>query len=99
MVTDHTLLELDREKMMHTRTVWTFCVASTLAGALFAGPAFAKAEENNMSDAWITAKTKLALFTDPDVKRSDISIGTTDGAVVIRGKVHSDAGKQAAEDI
>jgi hypothetical protein len=36
MVTDHTLLELHREKMMHARTVWTFCGASTLAGALFA---------------------------------------------------------------
>lgn len=47
---------------MHTRTVLTFCMALAIAGALFTGPAFGKAEEKNMSDSWITAKTKIALF-------------------------------------
>ena len=84
---------------MHTRTVLAFCTASALAGALFAGSAFGKAEEKNMSDSWITAKIKIALFANPDVKSSDISVGTTDGFVVIRGKVDSHAAKQTAEAI
>jgi hyperosmotically inducible protein len=70
-----------------------------IGGALLTGSAFGRAEEKNMSDSWITAKTKIALFADSRVKGSDISVGTTDGAVVIRGKVDSDAAKQAAEAI
>jgi hypothetical protein len=42
----------------------TFCTASVLGGALIAGSVFAKAEEKTMSDSWITAKTKIAMFAD-----------------------------------
>ena len=52
-----------------------------------------------MSDSWITAKTKIALFADSRVKGSDINVATTDGAVILRGKVDTDAAKQAAEGI
>ncbi len=52
-----------------------------------------------MTDSWITAKTKIALFADSRVKGSDINVETTQGAVMIRGKVDSDAAKQAAETI
>ena len=84
---------------MHTRTVLTFCTAVVIGGALLTGSAFGRAEERNMSDSWITAKTKIALFADSRVKGSDINVATTDGAVTIRGKVDTDAAKQAAESI
>jgi hyperosmotically inducible periplasmic protein len=88
-----------KEKMMHTRTVLTFCTALVIGGTLITGSAFGRAEEKNMSDSWITAKTKIALFADSRVKGSEINVATTDGAVIIRGKVDSDAAKQAAEGI
>ena len=84
---------------MHTKMAVTFCTASVLGGALIAGSVFGKADEKNMSDSWITAKTKIALFADSRVKGSDISVATTDGAVTIRGKVDSDGAKQAAEGV
>ena len=84
---------------MPTRTVSTCCTALVIGGALLAGSAFGKAEEKSMSDSWITAKTKIALFADSRVKGSDISVATTDGKVIIRGKADTDAAKQAAEDI
>ena len=84
---------------MHTATVLTFCTALVIGGALLTGSAFGKAEEKNMSDSWITAKTKIALFADSRVKGSDISVATTDGAVILRGKVDTDTAKQAAEGI
>jgi hyperosmotically inducible protein len=85
---------------MNTRTVLTFCSALVIGGALLTGPAFAKADEKTpMTDSWITAKTKIALFADARVKGSEINVATTDGAVIIRGKVDSDAAKQAAEGI
>ena len=84
---------------MHTRTVLIFGMALVIGGALIAGSAFGKAEEKNMSDSWITAKTKIALFADSRVKGSDISVATTDGKVIIRGKADTEAAKLAAEDI
>ena len=84
---------------MHTATVLTFCTALVIGGALLTGSAFGKAEEKNMSDSWITAKTKIALFADSRVKGSDINVATTDGAVILRGKVDTDGAKQAAQDI
>ena len=84
---------------MHTNMIVTFCTASVLGGALIAGSVFARAEEKTMSDSWITAKTKIAMFADSRVKGSDISVATTDGAVTIRGKVDNDQAKQAAEGI
>src|SRR6187551_3696741 len=84
---------------MYTRTVPTLCTALVIGGVLLTGSAFGKAEEKNMSDSWITAKTKIALFADSRVKGSDISVATTDGKVIIRGKVDSDGAKQAAEGV
>ena len=84
---------------MRIRTVLTIGAALVIGAALIAGSAFGRAEEKSMSDSWITAKTKIALFADARVKGSDISVGTTNGAVIIRGKVDTDAAKQAAESI
>jgi hyperosmotically inducible protein len=74
-------------------------MALVIGGTLITGSAFGRAEEKNMSDSWITAKTKIALFADSRVKGSEINVATTDGVVMIRGKVDTEAAKQAAEGI
>jgi hyperosmotically inducible periplasmic protein len=87
---------------MQTRTVLTFCTALMIGGALLTGSANAlgKADEKTpVNDSWLTAKIKIALFADSRVKGSEINVVTTEGAVIIRGKVDSDASKQAAEAI
>jgi hyperosmotically inducible protein len=93
---------LVKEKMMNTRDVLTFCTALALGGALITGSAIAagKADEKiQMNDMYLTAKTKIALFADARVKGSEINVETSQGTVMIRGKVDSDAAKQAAEGI
>ncbi|MDP9132881.1 MAG: BON domain-containing protein [Nitrospirota bacterium] len=87
---------------MNTRNVLSFCTAMIFGGALVAGSVYAvnKADEKMpMTDAWITAKTKIALFADSRLKGSEINVETAQGAVMMRGKVDSDAAKQAAEGI
>lgn len=87
---------------MHTRHVLTLCTALVFGGALIAGSvhALGKADEKTpINDSWITAKTKIALFADSRVKGSEINVETSQGAMMIRGKVDSDAAKHAAEGI
>lgn len=87
---------------MNTRYVLTLCTALVIGGALIAGSANAvgKADDKTpINDSWITAKTKIALFADSRVKGSEINVETAQGSVMIRGKVDSDAAKQAAEGI
>jgi len=87
---------------MNTRYVLTLCTALLIGGALITGTANAlsKAEEKTpINDSWITAKSKIALFADSRVRGSDINVETNQGTVMIRGKVDSDAAKQAAEGI
>jgi len=87
---------------MNTRYVLTLCTALMIGGALLTGSANAlgKAEEKTpMTDTWLTAKTKIALFADARVKGSEITVETTQGAMMIRGKVDSEAAKTAAEGI
>jgi hyperosmotically inducible periplasmic protein len=91
-----------KENMMNTRTVLTLCTALVVGGALLAGSANAlgKSDEKTpINDSWLTAKTKIALFADARIKGSEIHVATTQGAVMIRGKVDSDTAKQAAEGI
>ena len=87
---------------MTTRSVLTLCTVLGLGGALLAGSALAagKADEKTpITDSWITAKTKIALFADSRVKGRHIDVETTKGEVMLRGKVDSDTAKRAAEDI
>ena len=51
-----------------------------------------------VSDSWITAKTKIALFADGRVKGRQINVETKKGMVMLRGKVDSDEAKNAAEE-
>jgi hyperosmotically inducible protein len=49
------------------------------------------------SDAWITAKTKLALLTAENVSGTAINVDTIDGRVTLHGKVRSAEEKAKAE--
>jgi osmotically-inducible protein OsmY len=48
-------------------------------------------------DAWITAKTKMALLTTEGVSGTGINVDTVDGTVTLHGKVGSAAEKTKAE--
>jgi hyperosmotically inducible periplasmic protein len=50
-------------------------------------------------DAWITSKTKIALFADSRVKGREVSVETMNGEVYLRGKVDSDEAKSAAAEV
>ena len=87
---------------MNTRYILTLCTALVIGGALITGSAYAvsKADEKTpINDSWLTSKTKIALFADPRIKGSEINVETSQGMVMIRGKVDSDEAKQAAEGI
>ena len=87
---------------MNTRYILTLGTALVIGGALITGSAFAlnKADEKTpITDSWLTAKTKIALFADARIKESEINVETSQGSMIIRGKVDSDAAKQAAEGI
>src|ERR1044071_5507256 len=91
-----------KEKTMNTRYILTLCTALVIGGALITGSAHAvsKADEKTpITDTWLTAKAKIALFADARVKGSEINVETSQGSVIIRGKVDSDEAKQAAEGI
>ncbi len=52
-----------------------------------------------MSDSWITLKTKLGLLADERVSSLDIHVTTQKGAITLSGKVNSEGARQAAEEI
>jgi hyperosmotically inducible protein len=87
---------------MNTRYVLALCTALVVGATLIMGPATAAdkvTEKTPINDTWITAKTKIALAADSRVKGRQIEVETTQGVVTLRGKVDSDAAKQAAHDI
>jgi osmotically-inducible protein OsmY len=87
---------------MNRRYVLTLCTALVIGGALITGSANARGmadEQTPIADSWLTAKSKIALFADARVKGRQIDVETTNGQVMLRGKVDSETAKQAAEDI
>jgi hyperosmotically inducible protein len=50
-------------------------------------------------DAWLTSKTKIALYGDERVSANEVKVETKNGAVTLRGKVATDAEKRAAEEV
>lgn len=54
---------------------------------------------DEVSDSWLTSKTKIALFADHRVEGLDVRVETTAGEVFLRGKVDSEEAKTAAGDI
>ncbi len=57
----------------------------------------AKRAGKELSDSWITLKTKLALLADEKVSSTDVHVTTKGGVITLRGKVATDEAKQAAE--
>jgi hyperosmotically inducible periplasmic protein len=55
--------------------------------------------KTGMSDSWLTAKTKIALYSDDRIKGGQVSVETVDGEVSLRGKVDSDDVKAAAASV
>ena len=55
--------------------------------------------KGNLSDSWLTAKTKIALLGDERVKSTQISVESNHGVVAMRGKVDSEEAKKAAAEI
>ncbi len=52
-----------------------------------------------ISDSWITMKTKIALLADERVSSRDVSVKTQKGVITLRGKVGSEQARQAADEI
>ncbi len=66
-----------------------------------AGPAAAETATGDvqLSDAWLTAKTKLALLADEDVSGSSINVDTSSAVVTLKGEVEDQAQKARAVQI
>ena len=50
-----------------------------------------------LSDSWITLKTKIALLADEKVSSTDVHVTTKAGVITLRGKVATEEARQAAE--
>jgi len=55
--------------------------------------------KTGITDSWVTAKTKIALYGDDRIKGGQVSVETVNGAVSLRGKVDSDDAKAAAASV
>ena len=51
-----------------------------------------------LSDSWITLKTKLNLFADERVSAKDVHVTTQQGVIVLTGKVGTEDARLAAEE-
>ena len=51
-----------------------------------------------LSDSWITLKTKLSLFADERVSAKDVHVTTRQGIIVLTGKVGTEESRLAAEE-
>ncbi len=52
---------------------------------------------DEVSDSWITTKTKSALVADKNTSAAKVHVTTKDGIVTLTGKVKTEEAKQAAE--
>lgn len=52
-----------------------------------------------VTDSWLTAKTKIALYADERIKGGQISVETVHRTVRLRGKVDSEEARTAAASI
>lgn len=63
------------------------------------GPGIANATPNQASDAWITAKAKLSLWTHSNIRSNAVKIDTCEGTVTMYGTVDSGSQKKEANDL
>ena len=83
---------------MKTYLFIAFAAAMIIGATLFTVPPVF-AEDQPVTDSWITAKTKIALASDNRVKGTQVSVTTENGTVMLRGKVDTDEAKKAAEEV
>ena len=87
---------------MNTRTVLAVCATLMIGGVILTalGSGLGNADEKTpFNDAWLTAKTKIALFSDARVRGREINVESAQGLVIIHGNVDSDKAKQAVEGL
>ena len=87
---------------MTARTTFILCAILVSGGTYLSGSAGAldNTEERMLvHDVWLTAKTKIALFTDARVRGREINVESAQGVVILRGKVDSGEVKQVVEAI
>ena len=87
---------------MNIRTVLTVCATLVIGGVILTGlgSGLGNADEKTpFNDAWLTAKTKIALFSDARVRGREINVESAQGLVMIHGNVDSDEAKKAVEDL
>lgn len=58
----------------------------------------AQSASKELSDSWITLKTKLGLFADERVSAKDVHVNTRQGVIVLTGKVGTEDARLAAEE-
>ena len=99
--------------MHYSRILGVFLSASVVVGAastsVMAQTTTEKVEQKakgvahdaktGITDSWLTAKTKIALYGDDRIKGGQVSVDTVKGVVSLRGKVDSDAAKAAAATV
>lgn len=59
----------------------------------------AETATTEVSDSWITLKTKMALLAEERVSSRDVSVTTEKGVISLRGKVESNQARQVAEEV
>jgi len=77
----------------------TIAVAPAWVGAAEEKKPSTESMKTTVSDSWITAKTKIAMFADSRAPGTAVNVETTKGMVFLRGKVETADEKKAAEDI
>ena len=86
----------------------TMIAMVVLSLGLLAAPGFAAqgtatkagtSATGEVTDSWLTLKTKLALFADERVSSTDVSVKTAKGVITLHGKVASAEEQKAAEEI
>jgi len=78
----------------------TYVMAESTAGKVEQkAKGMARDAKTGMSDSWLTAKTKIALYGDDRVKGGQVSVETVSGVVSLRGKVDSEDAKAAAASV
>jgi osmotically-inducible protein OsmY len=74
--------------------------ALAMVGTLALGfCALAASASAGVSDAWITTKCKIALFTTGGVRATAVDVDTVDGNVTLHGKVEAEDESQRAESV
>ena len=90
------------------RVLMSAGVAVVLSLGLLAAPGFAAESTatkagttvtGEVTDSWLTFKTKLALLADERISSTEVSVKTVKGVITLHGKVASAEEQKAAEEI